>query len=66
MAIRITVFFVVAGLGALAPVLSGWLEPGVYFNFGPGDHNYLEGYEPRWEIDPDGLATHWSSYQSNV
>ena len=66
MAIRITVFFVVAGLGALAPVLSGWLTPGVYFNFGPGDHDYLEGYEPRWEIDPDGLATHWSSYQSNV
>lgn len=60
-----TVVFV-GGLGALAPVLSGWLTPRVYFNFGPGDHEYLEGFEPRWEIDPDGLATHWSSYQSAV
>ncbi len=66
MAIRIIAFLVVAGMGALAPVLSGWIEPRVHFNFGPGDHDYLEGYEPRWEIDPDGLATHWSSYQSNV
>ena len=66
MAIRISVFLVVTGLGALAPVLSGWIEPRIHFNFGPGDHDYLTGYEPRWEIDPDGVATHWSSYQSNV
>ena len=66
MAIRIIGFLVVAGLGALAPILSGLIEPRVHFNFGPGDHSYLAGYEPRWEIDPDGIATHWSSYRSNV
>lgn len=52
--------------GGLAPTLAGWWRPIVFFNFGPGDHLYLRGFEPMWEIDPDGLATHWSSYQSAV
>jgi len=59
----------VALAGALAPTLAGWWRPSVFFNFGPGDNSYLEGFEPMWEIDPegaDGLATHWSSYQSVV
>ena len=63
---RMVAALLIAGLGAFAPVLGGWLEPSVYFNFGPGDEDYLEGYESRWEIDPDGLATHWNSYQSRV
>jgi hypothetical protein len=45
---------------------AGKFHPTVFFNFGPGDHPYLSGFEPMWEIDPDGLATHWSSYQSAV
>jgi hypothetical protein len=52
--------------GAFAPSLAGWWHPGVDFNFGPGDHRYLEGFEPMWEIDPDGVATHWSTYESIV
>ena len=64
--LRIASLLLVCGLGALAPVLSGILHPAVHFNYGPGDENYLEGYEPRWEIDPDGMATHWSTYGSHV
>jgi len=50
----------------MAPVVGGFFHPDVPFNFGPGDEDYLEGYEPRWEIDPDGMATHWSTYESHV
>jgi hypothetical protein len=66
MTLRIAALVLVCGLGALAPVLSGLLHPDVHFNYGPGDESYLEGYEPRWEIDPDGMATHWSTYESHV
>jgi hypothetical protein len=52
--------------GAVAPVLAGWWHPAVDFNFGPSDHNYLEGFEPMWEIDPDGVATHWSTYEATI
>ena len=63
---RIFAALIVTGLGAIAPLIGGWFHPDVHFNYGPGDHAYLEGYEPRWEIDPDGTATHWSTYESNV
>ncbi len=53
-------------LGALAPVAACRLNPHVLFNFGPSDHTYLRGFEPEWEIDPDGLATHWSSHSARV
>ena len=53
-------------LGALAPVAASRLNPHVLFNFGPSDHTYLRGFEPEWEIDPDGLATHWSSHSARV
>lgn len=53
-------------MGGLAPFLAGWFNPHVPFNFGPSDHTYIHGFEPEWEIDPDGVATHWSSHRAQV
>ena len=53
-------------LGALAPYLAGYGNSVLHFNLGPGDLAYLEGFEPMWEIDPDGRATHWTSYESTI
>lgn len=53
-------------LGGLAPFLAGLLNPHVLFNLGPSDHTYIGGFEPEWEIDPDGLATHWASHRAQV
>ncbi len=56
----------VTAFGALAPHLAGYGNTALHFNFGPGDLAYLEGFEPMWEIDPDGRATHWTSYESTI
>ena len=47
----------VTAFGALVPYLAGYGNTALHFNFGPGDLAYLEGFEPMWEIDPDGRAT---------